>query len=71
MSLNELLPTVQSLPRSDKLRLMQWLEAELAKETRDPLLSSDMEYPVWSPYDAYEAASMLAAFLAEEKAIRK
>lgn len=70
MSLNELLPTVQELPRSDKLRLMQWLAAQLAKEEGVSLLP-DMEYPVWSPYDAHEAAATLAAFLETEKATRK
>ena len=71
MSLNELLPTVQELPRPEKLRLMQWLAAQLEKEESVPLLSPDMEYSVWSPYDAYEAAATLAVFLEEEKAARK
>jgi hypothetical protein len=70
MSLNELLPTVKELPRYDKLRLMEWLAAQLAKEENVPLLSSDMEHSVWSPYDAHEAAATLAAFLEEEKAAR-
>ena len=71
MSLSELLPTVQELPRVDKLRLMQWLAARLAKEEGVPLLSSEVEYSVWSPYDAHEAAATLAAFLEEEKAARR
>jgi hypothetical protein len=71
MSLDELLPTVQELPHADKLRLMQWLAARLAKEEGVPLLSPDMEYPVWSPYDAHEATATLAAFLEEEKAAQK
>lgn len=61
MSLNEVLPTVQELPRADKLRLMQWLAAQLAEEEGIPLLS---------PYDAHEAAATLAAFLESEKAAR-
>jgi hypothetical protein len=71
VSLNELLPTLQELSHTDKLRLMQWLAAQLAKEERVPLLSPDVEYPVWSPYDAHEAASILAAFLEREKINRK
>ena len=59
MSLNELLPTVQELPRGDKLRLMQWLAAQLAKDEGVPLLSPDIEYPVWSPYDSHEAAALM------------
>ena len=32
MSLKEMLPGVRTLPRTDKLRLMQFLAAELAQE---------------------------------------
>jgi hypothetical protein len=71
MSLSELLPTVQGLPRRDKLQLMQWLAAQLAKEEEVPLLSPDVEYPIWSPYDSHEAAATLAAFLEKEKAVRR
>jgi len=49
MSMNELLPSVEELPRSDKLRLMEWLAAQLAKEEGVPLLSSEVEYPVRLP----------------------
>jgi hypothetical protein len=70
MSLNELLPSVQELPRRDKLQLMEWLAAQLAKEENIPLLSPDVEYPIWSPYDAHEAAATLASFLEQEKAAR-
>lgn len=71
MSLSELLPSVQDLPRRDKLQLMQWLATQLATEEEVPLLSPDVEYPVWSPYDSHEAAATLAAFLEAEKSTRK
>lgn len=71
MSLKELLPTVEELPRRDKLQLMQWLAAQLAQDEEAPLLSPDMEYSGWSPCDAHEAAATLAAFLEEEKAARR
>ena len=70
MSMNELLPSVEELPRSDKLRLMEWLAAQLAKEEGVPLLSSEVEYPVRLPLEAYQAASTLAAYLEAEKAAR-
>ena len=70
MSMNELLPSVEELPRSDKLRLMEWLAAQLAKEEGVPLLSSEVEYPVRLPLEAYQGASTLAAFLEGEKAAR-
>jgi hypothetical protein len=45
MSLAELLPSIQALPRSDKFRLVQELIAELAQEEG----LAEGEYPVWSP----------------------
>ena len=71
MSLNELLPWVQGLARAEKPQLLQWLAVQLAKEEGVPLLSPDIEYPVWSPYDAHEAAATLHDFLEQEKAARK
>jgi len=71
MSLNQLLPSVQALPHAEKLQLLQWLAVQLANEEGLPLLSPDAEYPVWSPYDAHEAAATLHAFLEQEKAMRK
>jgi hypothetical protein len=71
MSLSQLLPYVQALPRLEKLQLMQWLAAQLAKEEGLPFLSPDVEYPTWSPYDTHEAAADLHAFLEKEKAARK
>jgi hypothetical protein len=64
MSLAELLPVVHALPRQDKFRLMQELITELAQEEGLP----EGEYPVWSPYDSYEAAATLLHLLKEEKA---
>ena len=64
MSLAELLPSVQALPRSDKFRLVQELIAELAQEEG----LTEGEYPIWSPYDAYEAAATLMQLLEEDKA---
>lgn len=64
MSLNELLPAVQALPRQDKFRLVQELIAELAQEEGIPA----GEYPIWSPYEAHEAAATLMRLLEEDKA---
>lgn len=64
MSFAELLPVVHALPRSEKYRLMQELIADLAQE--EGLAAG--EYPVWSPYDAHEAAATLMHLLKEEKA---
>lgn len=64
MSLSELLPSVQALPRSDKFQLVQKLIAELAQE--ESLVEG--EYPVWSPYEAHEAAATLMRLLEQDKA---
>jgi hypothetical protein len=58
----ELLDTLRALPRADKLYLMQFLVSELAQEESD-LLKSGLKYPVWSPYDAVEAADTMLAML--------
>jgi hypothetical protein len=62
MSATELLDTLRALPRADKLYLMQFLVSELAQEESD-LLKSGLTYPVWSPYDAVEAADTMLAML--------
>lgn len=63
MSVAELLPTVQALPRQEKFWLMQELLHELAQEEGLP----EGEYPIWSPYEAHEAAATLMRMLEEEK----
>ncbi len=59
MPLAELLPAIQALPRAEKLRLTQLLIVELAHEEGVPLFEAGQTYPVWSPYDSYEAANGL------------
>jgi hypothetical protein len=58
MSIAELLPALRELSRVEKLRVMQFLVRELAREEGAPL-EPDAEYPVWSPYDSFEAADAL------------
>jgi hypothetical protein len=67
MSLVELLPVLQALPKDDKLRLMQFLVFELAKEEGITLLELGKTYSLWTPYNAFEAADTLLKALAEEK----
>lgn len=65
MSINELAPILLNLDRADKLRAMQLLIQELAKE-EGALLSAN-SYAVWSPYASYEAASILLEALNAEQ----
>lgn len=65
MSINELAPILSSLDRADKLRVMQLLIQELAKE-EGALLTGD-SYPIWSPYHSFEAANVLLEALSKEQ----
>jgi len=65
-TLTELLPAIRVLSRTDKLRVVQYLVSELVREEPD-LLTPDMTYPVWSPYDACEAADTLLKTLEADK----
>ena len=64
MSLAELRPAVQALPRHDKFLLVQQLIVELAQEEAAAVI----ECSVWSPYDAHDAAAILLSLLEREKA---
>ncbi len=66
MTYSELLPPLSELNHADKLRVVQFLVTELARES-EALLSAEQPYPVWSPHTAFSAADALLAALAEER----
>jgi hypothetical protein len=66
MSLTEMLPDIQSLPRADKLKLIQFLAQELAEAEASPQLQGGQAYPVWSPDQAFSAAETLLQTLRAE-----
>lgn len=68
MSLTELYTSVQQMGRADKLRLMQWLVVELAREDDIPLLTPGAVYPIWTPLNAFEAGETLLQMLNQHKA---
>ena len=68
MTLNELLPSLHALPRADKLRLIQLLAADVAREDGIALTDADRTYPVWSPHEAFDGAATLLRVLEQEKA---
>lgn len=64
MTLQELLPSIQTLTQSDKEQLFHMLAFELNRGKAGQLPDT---YPIWSPFDAYEAAEALAAVLDEDR----
>lgn len=66
MVFNELIPVLQKLPRTDKIRVIQLMAFELAKEDNLIPFTHQAEYPIWSPYDAFEAADTLLELLKED-----
>ena len=63
----ELISTLKGLSRSDKFYIMQLLISELAQQETD-LIKQGQAYPVWSPYDAVEAADTMLKVLQATKA---
>ena len=59
---SELISTLRGLSRADKFYVMQVLISELAQQETE-LIKPDQSYPVWSPYDAVEAADTMLKVL--------
>lgn len=68
MIVTDLLPMLQNLSRADKLRVIEFLASELAKEETLSTLKHGQTYEVWSPYDAFEAETVLGKMLEEDRA---
>ena len=68
MTLSDLLPALHGLAKGDKLRAIQVLAADIAREDGDALMPAEAAYPVWSPYDSFDGAATLMRLLEEEKA---
>lgn len=58
----ELLNTLQGLSRAEKLYVVQVLISELAQQEAD-LIKPEQSYPVWSPYNAIDAANTMLEVL--------
>ena len=71
MTLSEMLPTIQSLPRAEKLRLIQLLSADVARDSGVSLVAADNDMadktvPIWSPHDSFVGAAALLQALDED-----
>ena len=64
--LNKLFSELQGLNRAEKLRIMQFLVLELAKE-ENTMFTPGAAYPVWSPHDAFDAADILMQLLQQDE----
>lgn len=68
MTLADILPRIQSLPREEKLRLIQLLAADVAREEAVPDQPADQTISLWSPHDAFEGAAALLRVLDHDEA---
>ena len=69
MSLSELLPSLQSLSRAEKLQVMRFLVSDLGEGDQGPTINADLDYPIWSPINASDAASILLRELATDRGV--
>ncbi|MBE9042768.1 hypothetical protein IQ235_18570 [Oscillatoriales cyanobacterium LEGE 11467] len=63
---SELILTLRGLSRADKFYVMQVLVSELAQSEMETIVP-DRSYPVWSPYNAVDAAEMMLKVLRAAK----
>lgn len=68
MSLIELLTTARTLCRADRIRLVQYLIADLAREEGITPLEEGTAYPIWTPLQAFEAAATMLDALGKQDA---
>ena len=66
MSLSELIPLVNNLNQSDKLSLFKLLAAQVPNAELQVIFSKS-EYPIWSPYEATEAANILMQMIEDDQ----
>jgi hypothetical protein len=67
MSLLEIMPDLRALPRAEKLQAIQYLAGELARDEGINPSDAGQAFPVWSPFDAHDAAVVLLEALDAER----
>jgi len=70
MSVAELMPALQDLPREDKLEVIRFLVSDLTRREGVDVLQSGGSYPVWTPLEAYDAARSLQELLEQDRVQR-
>ncbi|NCS23322.1 MAG: hypothetical protein GPI96_01840 [Microcystis aeruginosa BS13-02] len=66
MPFAELISLVNNLSQTDKLSLFKLLAAQIPDAELQVIFSAS-EYPVWSPYDATEAANILMQMIQDDQ----
>ena len=67
MSLTELLNTARTMCRADRIRLVQCLVDDLAREEGISSLEDGNSYPISTPLRAFDAAATMLAALGKTK----
>lgn len=67
LELSQLVLMLRQLNRPEKLYIIQLLASELAQEEKE-WFSPGQEFPVWSPFDAFDAAQTMLTALANAEA---
>jgi hypothetical protein len=67
MSLAELMPELQKLPRNDKLAVIQLLVSDLTRQQGVDLLQDGTSYPIWTPLGAYDAVKSLQQLFDQDR----
>jgi hypothetical protein len=67
MSLTDLMPMVESLSQSDKVALFKRLSTQIPNPDLQAILTAD-EYPIISPYNSFEAATILMQAIRDDEA---
>ena len=67
MTITEVLLTLKALNHKDKIRAIQFLANEVAKD-EEVYFEEGKSYEVWSPFEAYEASQVLQKLIDEQKA---
>lgn len=68
MTAAELLPTLKALNHTEKIRAIQFLANEVARE-EEVFFEEGKTYEVWSPFESFEAAEQLRKLIEEKESV--
>ena len=68
MTIAEVLPALGALNHKDKIRAIQFLANEVARE-EEIFFEEGKNYEIWSPHDSYDAAAQLQRLIDERESV--